>query len=348
MRGTGISSAPFFRPARLTRVTARERLIRMQALRRVFALSALSLALIACERAKKAPPVDSAAAPSRPSAVPTDSAVAPPPPASTWDAAAGPVLLVRADSPGRASVVFPQYVEGYLPDSISFDVAPIRDATVELYGHAGALGATEVRSVGPRTWHAGNCIEWPSATVAVPADSAVAHPSGWSVALFPRGIAGVTLDSIEGLPPADSAKLAADITRLASALPGDTARAFRGIPFAVRNAYRFTVDSATPAIAADVVRKVPQEAMPLEEHTFIIAERRNPAERFTVVHTERTSGTDESLVTTELLAALRLPSPSRTALVLLREGFDTSAYAVLERSPRGTWRVRWTSVRTGC
>jgi hypothetical protein len=219
---------------------------------------------------------------------------------------------------------------------------------VELYGHAGALAPAQLRSVGPRSWRAGECIEWPTATVAIPADSSAARAAGWSVALLPNGIAGVPLDSIEGLSPRDSAKLAADITRLVSALPGDTARAFSGIPFAVRNAYRFTVDSATPAIAADVVRKIPQEAMPLEEHTFLIAEQRGSQQRYTVVYSDRTSGTEESLITTELLAAVRLPSPPRTALILLREGFDTNAYALLERSPRGEWMVRWTSVRTGC
>ncbi len=320
----------------------------MQAFPRALAISLLPLALAACERAGNTVPADSAQSLPAVPAAPPESTIAAAPPSSTWDPSAGPVLLVRADSPGRAYVVFPQYVDGYLPDSIDFDVAPIRDSPVELFGHAGALGATQVRSVGPRSWHAGRCIEWPNATVAIPADSAAAHPSGWSVGLLRNGIAGVTLDSIEGLAPSDSAKLAADITRLVSALPGDTALAFRGIPFAVRNAYRFTVDSGTPAIAADVVRKVPQEAMPLEEHTFLIAERPEPGERYTVVHTERTAGTDESLVTTELLAAVRLPSPPRTALILLREGFDTTAYALLERSPRGGWHVRWTSVRTGC
>ncbi|HEY9479795.1 MAG TPA: hypothetical protein VIP79_06880 [Gemmatimonadaceae bacterium] len=307
----------------------------------------LLLACAACERSSKPPRGDSSRAVPASSAVPVESAPVRRPPASSWDAAAGPVLIVRADSPGRAYVVYPQYSDSTLPDTMHFDVAPLRDARVELYGHSGALGATQVRSVGPRSWRAGECIEWPTATVAASSDSASA---GWSVALLPSGISGVTLDSIEGLSPLDSAKLAADITRLVSALPGDTSRAFRGIPFAVRNAYRFTVDSSTSAIAADVVRKLNQEAMPLEEHTFLIAERRGSKQRYDVVYTDRTSGTEESLVTTELLAAVRLPSsPSpRTALVLLREGSDTNAYSLLERTRGGNWRVTWTSVRTGC
>jgi hypothetical protein len=317
----------------------------MNAFRRALRIILLPLAFGACERSSKTVRSDSTRTIPATSVTPPESTAVVTRPASTWDATAGRVLIVRADSPGRAYVVYPQYSDSTLPDTVHFDVAPIRDASVELYGHAGALGATRVRSVGPRSWRAGQCIEWPTATVAASSDSASA---GWSVALLPNDIPGVPLDSIEGLSPLDSAKLAADITRLVSALPGDTSRAFRGIPFAVRNAYRFTVDSATPAIAADVVRKLNQEAMPLEEHTFLIAERSASKQRYDVVYTTRTSGTEESLITTELLAAVRLPSPTRTALVLLLEGFDTNAYALLERSPRGAWQVRWRSVRTGC
>jgi len=317
----------------------------MNAFRRALRIILLPLVFAACERSSKTVRSDSTRATPATSATLPESTVAVTRPASTWDATAGRVLIVRADSPGRAYVVYPQYSDSTLPDTVHFDVAPIRDASVELYGHAGALGATRVRSVGPRSWRAGECIEWPTATVAKSSDSASA---GWSVALLPNGISGVPLDSIEGLSPLDSAKLAADITRLASALASDTSRSFSGIPFAVRNAYRFTVDSATPAIAADVVRKLNQEAMPLEEHTFLIAERRASRPRYDVVYANRTSGTEESLITTELLAAVRLPSPTRTALVLLLEGFDTNAYALLERNPRGVWQVRWRSVRTGC
>jgi hypothetical protein len=317
----------------------------MNAFRRALQIILLPLALAACERSKKPVRSDSTRAVPTTTVAPAESTTATLPPASTWDAAAGPVLIVRADSPGRAYVVYPQYSESTLPDTVHFDVAPMQNASAEFFGHAGALGEGSVRSVGPRSWRSGECIEWPTATVATPSDSASA---GWSVALLRKDVSGVPLDSIEGLSSLDSAKLAADVTRLVSALPGDTARAFRGIPFAVRNAYRFTVDSATPAIAADVVRKLNQEAMPLEEHTFLIAEQRGSQQRYTVVYSDRTSGTEESLITTELLAAVRLPSPSRTALILLREGSDTNAYALLERSPRGEWRVRWTSVRTGC
>lgn len=316
----------------------------MNASRRVLSV-VLVLACAACERSRQPVRSDSARAQPPGSTIPTESL----PPASrtvaTWDPAAGPLLLVRGDNSDSAFVVYPQFSDSVLPDTTHLDVAPIRNAEVQLYGHAGAVGAGRVRSVAERSWRPGECIEWPTANVALTSDSAA---GGWSIGLFRSGIAAIALDSIEGLAPLDSARLAADITRLVSALPGDTSRAFRGIPFAVRNAYRFTVDAGTPAIAADVVRKLNQEAMPLEEHTFLIAEKRGAKQRYTVVYRDRSSGTEESLVTTEVLAALKFPNPDRTALVLLREGFDTNAYSLLERAPGGAWRVRWTSVRTGC
>ena len=316
----------------------------MNALRRVLMLLAV-LTCAACERSRKpVPPDTTLARPLQPAASAEVSASAVPTSAA-WDAAAGPVLLVRGNASESAYVVYPEYSDSTLPDSTRFDVAPLRNAEVELYGHAGAVGSARVRSVGERSWRVGDCIEWPMASVALASDSVSA---GWSVGLLRSGVAAVALDSIEGLAPPDSAQLAADITRLVSALPTDTSSVFRGIPFAVRNAYRFKVDSGTPAIAADVVRKLNQEAMPLEEHTFLVAEQRASKPRYTVVYRQRTAGTEESLVTTEVLAALKLPAPDRTALVLLREGFDTNAYALLERNPSGDWRVRWTSVTTGC
>jgi hypothetical protein len=268
-----------------------------------------------------------------------------PPAAPAWDAAAGPVMLVRSDAPNSAYVVFPQYGDGVLPDTVSFDLSAVRNADVDLFGHAGGVGSARVASVAGRPWRAGGCVEWPAARLTLAGDSAAA---GWSVAFLPGRIAPVALDSIEGQAPLDSARLAADITRLVSALPIDPANVFRGIPFSVRNAYRFTPAAGVTAIAADVVRNLNQEAMPLEEHTFLIAEQRGADHRYAVVYHDRSAGTEEALVTTEVLAAVRLPSPERVALVLLREGFETSAYALLERSPEARWRVRWTSVRTGC
>ena len=128
-------------------------------------------------------------------------------------------------------------------------------------------------------------------------------------------------------------------------------------------AYRFAPAPRVTAVIADLVRKLNQEANPLQEHTLLIAEGDSAAEGGTpvaldsvstrgqlrTVYSERAAATEERIVTTEVLAAVALdePGPPRSALVLGRVGYDATAYALLERTASGTWHVRWTSA-TGC
>jgi hypothetical protein len=158
------------------------------------------------------------------------------------------------------------------------------------------------------------------------------------------------LDSIEALPRADSARLAAEAARLASSLPSDTAQSFRGIPFFVRTVRRFTIPPATPALVAEVVRRVNQEASPREEQIFIVAERDStqPPGRYTVAYYERSAGLEETVESTDVLAALLLGANHQPTLVLSRDDGDGVSYALLERTGPRTWRVRWTSAYAGC
>jgi hypothetical protein len=316
---------------------------------RSLSLPALSLlaALAACERARPARVADTThVAASEPA--PAESIAASPTATSSWDAGAGPVMLVHGAQPTSAFVVFPQYSDSTLPDTVRFDASQVQGTPVELFGHGGAMGRARVASVARKIWTEEGCIEWPGATLQLLGDSA--RESGWAVGFLEGRIAPVPLDSIEGLAPQDSARLAADLTRLASALPGDTARTFRRIPFAVRMAYRFTPAPGVQAVVADVVRKLNQEATPLEQHTFLIAERSgaDAQQRYRVVYADRSAGSEETIEMPTVLAAVRLPNPSRVALVLLREGVESSAFALLERAPDGHWRQRWVSVHTGC
>lgn len=303
--------------------------------------------LAACERARPTRRADTThVAPPESAHVESGAPVSPV--ASSWDAEAGPVMLVHGAQPTRAFVVFPQYSDSTLPDTVRFDASAVQGAPVELFGHAGAVGQARVASVARKVWTEEGCIEWPSASLQFLGDSA--REAGWAVGFLAGRIAPVPLDSIEGLSPQDSARLAADLTRLASALPGDTSRTFRRIPFSVRLAYRFTAAPGVQAVVADVVRKLNQEAMPLEQHTFLIAERSgtDAQHRYRVVYADRFAGSEETLEMPTVLAAIRLPSPSRVALVLLREGVEASAFALLERASDGRWQQRWVSVHTGC
>src|SRR3569833_1994316 len=81
--------------------TQQHKLPEMMQFRRTFAL-VMSVTLVACERAKSPPPVDSATV--KPAGV-ADSATALH--VNNWDQSAGPLLLVVADSPNRAFVILP-------------------------------------------------------------------------------------------------------------------------------------------------------------------------------------------------------------------------------------------------
>ena len=80
--------------------------------------------------------------------------------------------------------------------------------------------------------YAGNLL---SAIEAVDAGVTVAP---WTAAFAVGRVTAIPLDSIEGLAPRDSARLATDLTRLASGLADDTSSTFRGLPFVVLRAWR--------------------------------------------------------------------------------------------------------------
>lgn len=255
-------------------------------------------------------------------------------------------MLARGASAANALVVFPDYSDSTVPDTLQLDASTLRGDSVELLGRDGSIDAVPVVSAGTKQWAGDECVEWPTATLGVVDTS---RASGWTVG-FVQHVSSVRLDSLAGMSGTDSARLAADLTRVASALPDDTSKTFHGIPFSVRYAFRFDAAPGVEAVVADLVRRLNQEASPLEQHTLVIAERSTsaPDEQFRVAYHERAGGLEESIETTDVLAAVRLSAPAHIALVVLREGQDTSAYAMLERATNGSWRVRWTSVHTGC
>lgn len=264
-----------------------------------------------------------------------------------WDSSVGPVMLARGASAANAYVVFPDYSDSTVPDTLQLDASTLRGDSVELLGHDGSIDAVPVISAGTRQWAGDECVEWPTATLGIVDTSRAA---AWTIGFVQQHVTAVVLDSLSGMSGADSARLAADLTRLASALPDDSSKTFRGIPFSVRYVFRFQAAPGVEAVVADLVRRLNQEASPLEQHTFLIAERNSavPDAPFRVRYHERAGGLEEAIETTDVLGALRVSSPAQVALVVLREGQDTSAYAMLERQTDGSWRVRWTSVHTGC
>jgi hypothetical protein len=313
---------------------------------RVVIAGILALALLsACERKPSAKPAETASAVPEtiPPAPPSKPIVVP----STWDTSAGPVMFVRGNSTSEAYVIFPTITDSTPSTDVHFDSALARNTTVELFQRAGGGNAARVGALAGGEWNADQCIEWPAAKVQ-PTTGGDAG-SGWTVAFLKGHAKALALDTVESMAHADSARLAADITRLVSTVPNDTARTFRGIPFSVRTAYRFTPVPGVEAVVADVVRTLNQEANPLEEHTLVVGERPAGSNApYKLAYREVTAGSDETLESSDVLAAVAIGTPPRINLVLAREGYESNAYALLERQPDGKWRLRWTSAHTGC
>lgn len=313
--------------------------------RSILAFVVMLAILGACERKSTVKSPDTAVSePLTPNTAPASRPVVAP---STWDPAAGPVMFVRGNTAAEAYVVFPAITDSTPSDDVHFDSALARNTSVELFERAGGGDPARVGAMSGGEWDADQCIEWPEVKMVTASNGA--SSAGWSIAFLKGRARTIPLDTIETMAHADSAQLAADITRLVSTVPNDTARTFRGIPYAVRTAYRFTPIAGVDGVVADVVRTLNQEATPLEEHTLIVGERPSGSTApYRLAYREVTAGSDETLESSDVLAAVTIGTPSHADLVLAREGYESNAYALLERRPDGSWHLRWTSAHTGC
>jgi hypothetical protein len=300
------------------------------------------LLLAACERASNALPdsVDTTGVESDSSALGSAN--------PGWNADAGPMLLVASDVPGVAEVIFPEVTDSTLGDSTLIDLAPVRGARVELFSRRGDAGRALV--VGEDTTAESDsadeesCDAWPLVRL-----RAEGGPSGtWTAGLIASRARAIALDSIEGLSRADSSRLARDVARLAAALPDDTARAFRGLPYFVRTVRRFRPAPGLEALVADVSRRINQEANPREEQILLVAERDSGSTAWTVGFSDRASGQEGSVETHDVLAVVTVGDARRPTIILGRYVGDGISYSLLERIGPREWRVRWTSATSGC
>lgn len=299
----------------------------MTSFRRTSALI-VALTLSACERAKTPPPVDSTAA--KP-VTPTDTAAQTT--AQSWDPSAGPVLLVATpEDATQARVIVPDTA-----NAASTIAALPHPADVTLLSRSGTIQTASLPSVSPS---ANGCV---AATL-----DAAPPPKGWSVGFVGGVISPVPTDSIESIARADSASLVVWMNRLASALPNDTAGRFTGLPFVVRSLWRINVPGGVPIVIGALDRHLNQEATPLQEHTFLVAEGSAADSTYTTVYSERSYGPEETIQNQELLAAALLGSNKDLALIIARDFGDATAYALIQREGNGRWRQRWLSPRRQC
>lgn len=283
------------------------------------------LVSVACERAKAPVPADTIAAKVP---VATDSVTIP---RQNWNPSAGPVLLIAAETPARAFVL--------LPDSAnaSSQLANLpHPASITLFSRSGTVQTGELAAVA----ESGPCV--------VGTLSAAPPPHPWIVGFIGGVVSPLAMDSTESIAHADSAALVVGATRLASAMPNDSAGRFSGLAFVVKGLWRFNIPGGPQVVIATLVRQINQEATPLQERTFLVAERSASDTALTTAYTERSYGDEETVEARDILAALLLGSAKSAAIVVSRDNGNSTAYVLIERGTDGKWRARWTSARRHC
>jgi hypothetical protein len=249
----------------------------------------------------------------------------------SWDPSAGPLLLVASSSPSSAYLI--------LPDSgnQSAVLAGLpQPASVTLLGRGGTVQSAELPSLSDTS----ACL---MGTL-----SAARPPRPWSVGFIGGVVLPLGMDSTESIGTGDSAVIVTSVNRIASALPNDSAGRFSGLAFVVRSLWRFNIPGASQVVVAALVRQINQEATPLQEHTMVIGERQPGDSSLIAAYSERSYGNEETIESREVLAAALLGPTRGAALILSRDYGDATAYGLLERSPNGKWRARWTSPRRRC
>jgi hypothetical protein len=232
---------------------------------------------------------------------------------------------------------------------LQFDTAAVRGSAATLVDRAGAMATT---TLGDATTpgEEEDCVGWPLLRVTSPSGTATPWTVGFVGRRHPTPM---PLDSVGSLSPADSAALVAEIARLTSAIPTRD-RQLRGLPFFVQDLRRFRAAPGVEALAAYVIRRVHQEANPLEERTLLIAEQDSTeppvqgAKRYTLAFHQRAVGREETLEGSEVLAAFTRHPGSHAMLVVARESEGGTRYSILQRVGARQWRVRWTSALVRC
>ena len=322
---------------------------------RLAGIALVTVALLAaCDRAQNVARGDSAV----PGIPPAANDSLRPPVGTGWDVAAGPFLILPTIDGGQdaGSLVRPDATDLTVGDTAGIGV--FASNRVELFSRGALIGEATLTLEKAAGLDSG-CTAWPVARLGGMPRSALAPGSGvvapgsiavthrWTAAFVKGRITLVALDSIEGLPPRDSAALAINISRLASALADDTVATFRGLPFVVLRAYRGNLGNQS-FVVTTLVRRVNQEDAPREERLVLVidGDLATPA-TWTVGWHERASGKEDELVVSEPLLAFRMSGASRVNLLFGRDDGEALSAAMLVRDG-AAWKVLWESALAGC
>lgn len=259
---------------------------------------------------------------------------------TNWNVDAGPVMLVSIEgNADTAAVILPEVTDSTI-ESVQRNSAPVTGLVFDLFGRGGRIEETaaiplrlaEVRQ---------DCYGWPLAGVRT------TRP-GWRIGFAQGHAQAIKLDSIEAMSSTDSAGLAASLAQAAATLPIASDPTFRGLPFRVRSAYTFRLDSVD-VVVADVVRSVNEEANPRIEHLLLIGERAlGTAGKYNPAYYSRTAGAEETTQATEVLAVVQIGPLRRPAVVVNIEYDEGRKLGLIERTAPGRWRSPWRSAYTDC
>lgn len=256
---------------------------------------------------------------------------------TAWEFRAGRLFAIRSAN-GTAWLVNPAWAEDQDLDSLTEASWNPSGDTLEAFDGAMLAGRGRLDAL----HYDSTCAGWPTVSFADP----VLPP--WRVA-FPAGRAnGVSFDSLPGLSAGDSAVRVRAGALAASRLPGDTASAFRGHPFTVRQAIRFPVAPDTMALLFEVVRLVAQEANPLEEKIIMVVEEGPAGAPPRTRYAERVIALEETMPSLDVLGILRIRATGRLAILVRREREGGFLLEWIERTATGDWRVRWRSALDTC
>ncbi len=251
------------------------------------------------------------------------------------------LFLPVAENSAVALVVLPFLTDNTLTTTPELPGDSLAGMKVELFSRSGLAGSTAIAVDRERQSHDG-CLSWPQVRL----EEVVAK--AWRIGFMQGMVAPIPLDSLETMSAADSVSITRELARISSAVAEGDDPAYRGLPFAVRKAYRFAF-GPTSIIAGDVVRKINEEANPREERLFLLAERPlSGTGEYGVVFSTRVAGAEDAIRTNEVLGVVRLVRANRPAMVMSFEDFDGGRIALLQRTSDRKWKTTWRSAYTGC
>ena len=240
------------------------------------------------------------------------------------------MLLVSEDAPTRALVIVPS------ENSAAALAALPHPASATLFSRSGSVQTADLPTIAD------------SAGCAVASLSAAPPPRPWSIGFIGGVVAPLSIDSTGSISNADSSRYATWLNRLASALPNDSSGRFSGLPFVVRSISRFAIPDGPEVLVGTLSRQLNQEATPLQERTFIVAEQARKDSTIVAAYGERSYGDEETIESRELLAAFLIGEARTPAIVVSRDFGNDVAYALLERVGDAKWRNQWSSARRHC